>query len=313
MFKWPGEPSPHAEEHELADFLELAAWRDGSVSAVALSRLLGRLEDNDYSSGVPEEDEVDLAAEDAIAEIERRRDACAGGYPFALGDNGLTVRLDDSADEEAGTRRTIYKYLLLATRLNMRDNRQHADYDGSHLFEELAAESARCYLGDRSESLVFGTAAGAASFPDRIKELCNRMEEGDGFRNREGAAPTERDGKLDIVAWKPFADRQPGKLIAFGQCKTGTHYKNELTQLQPDSFCSKWLHTQPVHMPARMFFLAEALPRARWRNIAVDAGILFDRCRVIDFCRDLSPMVQQKIRDWTTAAAVATGLPSERM
>ena len=113
MFEWAGEPSPHAEEHELADFLELTAWRDGEVSAVALSRHLARLGENDYSDGVPEE--------------------------------------------------------------------------------------------------------------------------------------------------------------------------------------------------------AEARSRGRWRSAAVDAGILLDRCRVVDFCRDPDPAVRQKVREWTRAAAEATGLPGERV
>ena len=313
MFNWPGTPSLRAEEHELADFLELAAWRDGGVSAVALSRLLGRLGENDYSSGVPEEEEEDPAVENAFAELERRRDACDGGYPFVLGDKGVTVRLDEPEDEAGVARHAIYKYLLLATRLNMKDNRCHAGCDGALLFEELAAESAKLYLGARSESLVFGTAAGAGDFPGKIDELCERMGEGGGFCNRDGAPPRAQDGKLDVVAWKPFADRLPGKLIAFGQCKTGTHYEGELTQLQPGSFCSKWIHTPPAVTPVRMFFLAEARPRARWRSAAVDAGILFDRCRVVDFCRDPSPPVGQKVREWTRAAAAATGLPGGRV
>ena len=313
MFEWPGEPSPHAEEHELADFLELTAWRAGGTSAVALSRLLGRLGENDYRAGVPEEDEVDRAAGDAFAELDRRRHDCGGGYPFVLGGEGATVRLDEPRDEEADARHAIYKYLLLATRLNMRDNRRHAGRDGALLFEELAAETAKGYLGARSESLVFGTAAGTADFPGRIDELCARMGEGGGFRNRDDTPPRARDGKLDVVAWKPFADRRPGKLIAFGQCKTGTHYRDELTQLQPDSFCSKWLHTQPAVTPVRMFFLAEARPRGRWRSAAVDAGILFDRCRVVDFCRDPGAEVRWKVREWTRAAAEATGLPGGRV
>ena len=310
MFKWPGEPSSRAEEHELADFVELVAWQGGHMSAVALSRHLGRLGENDYTSGVPEEDEADRSAEGVFEELARRRDACAGGYPFVLSDSGYGVRIGEPGQEETGVRHTIYKYLLLATRLNMRDDRSHAGYDGAHLFEELSAESARCYLGGRAESLVFGTATVAGGFSRKVDDLCERMGEGGGFHNRDDAPPRERDGKLDVVAWKPFTDRQSGKLIAFGQCKTGTRYENELTQLQPDSFCSKWLRTQPAVNPVRMFFLAEALPRTRWRSRAVDAGILFDRCRVVDFCRDPNPEVWKKVRDWTAAAAQAAGLPS---
>ena len=159
--------------------------------------------------------------------------------------------------------------------------------------------------------MVFGTAVSAnGGFPVRVNKLCNRMAEGGGFFNHNNTVPRQQDDKLDVVAWTPFSDRLPGQLIMFGQCKTGTYYKDQLTQLQPDAFCRNWLRTQPAVTPARAFFLAEALPRSRWRYSAVNAGVLFDRCRIVDFARDASADLLAKIRDWTEAAAIATGLPS---
>ena len=311
MFKWPGEPSPFSEEHELADYVEIVAWRDGSMSKVALIRFLGRREDPDYSNGVPEEDEVDTVVEDAFAEIERRREVCAGGFPFVLDGNGVIVQREGHVGGGENARHAIYRYLLLATRLDMKNDRRHGGYDGAKLLEELAAEAARIYLGSRSESMVFGAAASAGGgFHDRVNKLCKRMGEGDGFADHDDTAPRQQDGKLDIVAWTPFSDRLPGQLIMFGQCKTGTHYKDQLAQLQPDAFCRKWLRTQPAVMPTRAFFLAEALPRSRWRDSAVDAGVLFDRCRIVDFAHDASDELLTRIRGWTRAAAIATGLES---
>ena len=308
MFKWPGEPSPSSEKHELADYVELDAWREGSMSTVKLTRFLGRREDPDYSDGVPEEDEVDTVAEDAFGELERRHEACAGGYPFVLDDRGIIFQRQKHIGGEENARHAIYKYLLLATRLNMRNDRQHDGYDGTRLLEELAAESARSYLGSRSKSMVFGTAVSARGFPDRINKLCKCIGEGGGFRDRDNTASRQQDGKLDVVAWTPFSDRLPGQLIMFGQCKTGTHYKDQLAQLQPDSFCRKWLRTQPAVTPTRAFFLSEALPRSGWRDSAVDAGVLFDRCRIVDFARDASADLLTRIRGWTEAAAIATDL-----
>lgn len=308
MFKWPGEPSPSSEKHELADYVELVAWREGSMSAVELARFLGRREDPDYSDGVPEEDEVDTVAEDAFGEIERRHEACAGGYPFVLDGSGAIVQRQKHIGGEENARHAIYKYLLLATRLNMRNDRQHDGYDGTRLLEELAAESARSYLGSRSESMVFGTAVSARGFPDRVNRLCKRIGEGGGFFGHGSTASRQQDGKLDVVAWTPFSDRLPGQLIMFGQCKAGTHYKDQLAQLQPDSFCRKWLRTQPAVTPTRAFFLSEALPRSGWRDSAVDAGVLFDRCRIVDFARDASADLLTRIRGWTEAAAIATDL-----
>ena len=306
MFKWPGTPSPRASEHELADYAELDCWQRNSTSTTALSADLGRLDENDYSDGVPEEEETDEIVTAAYVEMERRLQACRDGYPYVIDEQGHTLSVHRNVDNH---RHVVYRYLLLATRLNMKNNRVHAVIDGSLLLEELAADVAREYLGARAESLVFGTATGQVNFQGKINNLCQRMKEGNGFMNHYGVPPTQKDGKLDVVAWKHFTDGLPGKLIAFGQCKTGTGYKDTLAQLQPDSFCKKWLQSPLVLTPVRMFFVAEAVSRQRWRDTSIDAGLLFDRCRIVDFCDCISTDVLAKVKKWTAAAATANELP----
>lgn len=303
MFKWPGFPSSRAPGHELADYVELVCWKQGTFSVTALERELGRLEENDYSDGVPEDEEVQTRAGEAFQAIEHRIAACDDGYPFAM-DRGCVLR-----DEDAwNPKHDVYRYLLLATRLNMKNNRLHSAIDGTLLFEELAAEAAKRYIGFGAESFVFGTAGGVGNFRARVDILCREIGEGRGFMNRTGSSPTERDGKLDIVIWKHFADKRPGKLIAFGQCKTGTNYQDTLAHLQPDAFCDKWLHTSPSLMPVRMFCVAEALPRQNWYNLSRDAGLLLDRCRLVSCCVDVGENVMEEVVRWTTAAARATEL-----
>ena len=276
MFKWPELPSSRAPAHEIADFAELTCWKNGSASVNAVIASLGRLDENDYSEGVPVEDEITGYVEHAYREIEQRREACRGGYPFEIDSSGYTLK---PVSDNDNPRYDIYCYLLLATRLNMKNSRRHADIDGTLLLEELSAVTAREYLGDRAECMVFGTSSSGVRFVSKVNDLCRRLAEGDGFPIHSAAEPSERDGQIDIAVWKHFADRLPGKLIAFGQCKTGTHYRNELTQLQPDSFCRKWFRSFPAVPPIRMFFVAEALSRIRWYETASDAGLLFDRLR----------------------------------
>ena len=300
MFKWPQTPSPRASKQELADYTELVCWREGLMSRTALSGQLGRIDDNDYSDGVPEEDPTDGVVHTVYAEIEQRLDACRDGYPFLIDNQGYTLR---SVSDIENHRHIVYQYLLLATRLNMNESRMQADIDGALLLEELAADVAREYFGARAESIVFGTAANTQDFPNKVNQLCKGLKEGDGFLSHQEAPTTERDGKLDVVAWKHFNDGRPGKLIAFGQCKTGTSYMNTLSQLQPDSFCRKWFRSFPALVPLRMFFVADAISRLLWYNAVSDAGLLFDRCRIVDFCGDISADVLSKVKAWTAAAA----------
>ena len=307
MSKWPMKLSTRPQKQELADYAELDCWKQGSTSTNALSADLGRLDENDYYRGVLEDrGEVPQVVEAAYLEIEQRKEACRDGYPFEIGERGYTLRV---IQETGNHKHIVYKYLLLATRLNMRDNRVHAEIDGSLLLEELAADVLREYLGDRGDSLVFGTAAGMDDFPGKVNNLCKQIKEGNRFHNHSGAPLNERDGKLDVVAWKHFADQLPGKLIAFGQCKTGTNYKDTFTQLQPESFCKKWLQSPVILNPVRMFFVAEAVSRLHWKSTSIEAGLLFDRCRIVDFCDDISADVLERVTAWTAAAAKAVELP----
>ena len=143
MFKWPDVPIPTAEEHELADFAELLCWQEGNTSATALARALERRADYDHSRGVEEDEEIPRHAASAYREIERRTRICGEGYPFLLGRNGDTLSTLPCTNN---SKRAIYRYLLLATRMNMSSNRRHADIDGTQLFEELSAETCKEYL-----------------------------------------------------------------------------------------------------------------------------------------------------------------------
>ena len=299
MFKLPDAPSPRANLHEIADYAEWVCWRDNGTSKTALLQALGRLDENDYTDGVPEEEKTSSIVDEAFIEVERRRTACRDGYPFALRRMGYTLVSDQVG---ARHKHIIYKYLLLATRLNMRDDRSHAGIDGTGLFEELSAEAAQSYYGARAEKLIFGTSAKGSNFSAKVDALCEQMREGDGFVNRDEVPPEEQDGGLDVVVWKPFADNLPGKLIGFGQCKTGTHFRNALKSLQPSSFCNSWLYTAPTVPPVRMFFVAEALPKYNWNSTARSAGLLFDRCRIVDYSEDISAEVLEKVIAWTDAA-----------
>lgn len=302
MFKWPHSPNSSASTTEIADYAEMVCWRDGNVSGTEVIRDMEKLEENDYTRGVGKESDLEVRVGEALAEVRQREQACGAGYPFRQECDGQALKMDS----DGGERRLVYLYLLLATRLNMKDSRRHASIDGALLLEDLSAEVARAYFGKRAESYVFGS-SNRMSFGDKIDDLCARLNEGGGFRRQE-ARPSMRDGGLDVVVWKHFADRSPGKMIGFGQCKTGTSYRDRLSELHADAFCDKWTMDPPAVVPTRMYFVAEALARSSWRNDLIDAGLLFDRCRVVDYCGGCRSEVLALLLKWTNAAAIAHDL-----
>lgn len=300
MFKLPNLPSPQSECHELADFAELLAWDKGSVSSREISAYLGRLDENDHNIGCDDNDDVNADEIDEVMnEIERRSDACSGGYPFELTHEGTVLRHSPAGDNH---RVDLYHYLLLSTRLNMRDDRVHAGIDGAGLLEEIAAETLRCYLGPRrARSIVFGT-SNPGTFEDKVNQLCRELGEGGAFRTLDSALVDANDDKLDTVTWVPFADKSRSQLIVFGQCKTGTTWGTTVTQLQPTGFIKRWMCEQYMQDPVRAFCVAEAVNRSRWVGQCVYSGILFDRCRIVDFCEKPDLELFGRIKKWSNAA-----------
>ncbi len=299
MFMLPSIPSPEAEREELADFVELQAWRDQRVSQREIVAALGREEENEGTSGCEDEDDstTSLMGE-VMNELQDRALACGSGYPFEINENGTAVRFDSGS---CSPKSALYLYLLLSTRLNMRVRRNHGGIDGALLLEKVASSVLRHYLGPvRARSTVFGTAV-SGGFAAKVNSLCDELGEGGGFKNLDPEPTHAVDGKLDAVAWVPFSDRRPGQLIVFAQCKTGTSWRDSTAKLQPDSFIRKWFRDAPIVGPVRAFCVSEAL-KAHWMETGNDAGLVLDRCRLVDFFDGSDKALLDEVRIWTDAA-----------
>lgn len=302
-----------------ADWLELCALRDSDRNA-SLSDLVRELEvsgsyDAMSSSGdTPEEEDVvvrdqvreepartegknqyEAAADAALLEISERLAACGGNgsYPFEVGENYLALR--------DGTEQSTYVFLLLLSTYG--HDAGPAPGEGAKLFEEVCAQAAETYLGGQqclACSRVFG-------FPRRLRprqfgpaldDLCRAMGEGQGHRERP-PSKDQKDAKLDVVAWRGFPDRRPGKLIAFGQCATGENWPDKLTELQPVDWCRVWMQDTPAALPIRLFFVPHRIEERAWFQTCVHGGVLFERCRIAHLVLSPPPELVSRVTDWS--------------
>lgn len=293
-YKIPDTPTSSATVYELADYLELLCLVNESeysiVNAVRQIDYISDEVDEDQESG---DSDLFDNLQGALSEIDRRKVACGGRYPFDTMQNGI---VSSECEEPV---KLIYIFLLLSTRLNMIDNKIVGEIDGTALFERLSSIVAGEYFGNRSHNKVFGTGV-PGGFKEKIIDLIREIGEGDDYNDPELSTHDEKDGGVDVVVWKPFADKYKGKLIGLGQCKTGTNWRNEVGRLDPETFCSSYLKRQPITKPVGMFFVAE-ISRNNFETISRKAGLLFDRCRIMDFLPETERIPQElleKIKIW---------------
>ncbi|NKC14578.1 MAG: hypothetical protein GKR94_21070 [Gammaproteobacteria bacterium] len=309
-------PAHWAHLSQIADFAELECLRSTGrdVSVTDVARVLARSGvAQDDTERPSDDDKVRPIVQEAFDDIALRARHCGADsrYPFSLSDSGAVIHLKSMTSDES----ILYQYLLLATRLNMQLQRIQAKEDGTKLFELLCGEVAKNFFSSRSQaasSLVFGTGriekprdneaeVKETEFARSVDELCAFMEEGNGFENHSRSTRiTAKDGRLDVVVRKPFSDGRSGHFLGMGQCKTGTNWRNSVDSLQPENFVSKWVRTRPAFVPIRMFFVAERVG-SEWTDLAMDAGLFFDRCRIIENADFVSSDLRKKIKSWVEA------------
>lgn len=301
-------PVATAGPEELADYIELSAFgaadRNSSLQDLIQGlRRTGTSEEFD-SSANDEDDSTDRGGEkseasalDAFAELEDRRLACGGQgpYPFEILDRSISL-LPESE-------KAVYTFLLLLSRygLTAGPRRSHPE----RLFEEVALAAAQNYFGGRASgarALHFGFPRRMlpSAFPAALRTLLSHIN--DGISNEDAPANKhQKDGKLDLVAWREFPDRRQGKLIGYGQCAAGiTDWREKVSELQPLAFNKKWLREHPAVEPTRLFFVPLRVTSIDWRNTCIDGGILFDRCRISALAADVDEKVLSACSKWSS-------------
>lgn len=293
--------------YKVADFLEFECIKCGrGISSLSYRSYLSMPDDEIRNDGIESSDDVSVSIlDEAIAECSKRNQYCHNHYPFITGISSLNLKSENSWHKD------IYTFLLLATRIDMRDNREQGGYDGTQLFEQLCAIVTKEYYGKHCLAEVFGTST-SGPFKEKVENLLRSLNIRGHFKDPEGSTKHQKDGNLDIVAWIPFSDKKDGQMIALGQCKTGTHWDSLLTELDPEGFFALYSSQQPYSKPIKMFFVTESFGKYKWGERCNSGGILFDRTRIMEFLPvetdDELAELLDKIKIWNNAALAAEGM-----
>lgn len=302
----PPPPTDGPEYH--ADFLELTALKSARRSAsiheyirdLKLANADETLAESDDDKE-PEEgvDHSEPLAESAFSELDDRHISCGkdgANYPFEIASN--SVKLSQDAEK------SIYTFLALLSWFGK--DAGPAGSNGEKLFEEVCARAAAAYLGGPRPQVrwyVFGfpRRVGPKGFKDALDALCKELGEGQGHHKGRSKLPHEKDGKLDIVAWRDFHDRRQGKLIAFGQCATGKNWPDKVTELpRSEDWCRLWMADTPAIFPIRSFFVPHRIDRTNWFDTCVKGGILHDRCRIASLASGIDKLLEEEVARWSS-------------
>lgn len=291
-------PNSQDSAPSVADYMELQCLLTNTpVSSYSLRSLFSMSDDEIDNEGVESSDDLSVnTIEDGIKECEQRAKFCPAKYPFKVCLNSLEL-LDDG-----GVNREIYQFLLLSTRLNMKEQKVQAGHDATKLFEELCAIVAREYFGQHSKAMVFGT-ADCGGFQQKVETVINNLNLTSAYKVPLGSSGRQKDAAVDVIAWIPFADKKDSQMIAIGQCKTGTHWEGMLSSTQPDVFFESYFSSKPFADVERMFFVCESYGIDKWEERSRKAGIMFDRTRIMEYIpANIDANLLNRIMQWNHAA-----------
>ncbi len=266
-------PAESTNYIKLADWLELTAFTSGDRNASK-----GDLESALITASVvdPSRHElVEAMCLEVFRELEERRVGAGDAYPFDI--DGSVLKLNSGKND-----RVAYMFCLCLSYFRWSTKRNwEITVNPWLLFEELAASAAKEFINGsvyRFGTSRSGTRKAMTGFKNTINELTTLVGEGESFRNQ--TTLDKKDDKVDLVAWKDFADRKSSKLIMFGQCAGGENFETKLSEVNPDAFWKQWMSLSAVSPHLRSFYIPHRIPQIKWDYQGRYGGIIFDRCRV---------------------------------
>ncbi|WP_313211482.1 hypothetical protein [Stutzerimonas nitrititolerans] len=222
-----------------------------------------------------EEIALDQAIGPVISEVDRRLSILGDFYPFQRVGASLHYR-------ESKT--LVYEFCLITSLQKQLSAKPFNRLPV--LFELIATEAARFYLGDDAKGFRTGWPShdhkerptGLKDMLEKLSSLCGEFRWHPRFYIED--EPNEpKDEGMDFVVWKPI-DPRLGQLFLLGQCACGDDWDSKLSDLDIKRL-ERWVNpvtyvdfvkafAVPHHIPGHLIFA----------DVSTRAGLTFDRVRL---------------------------------
>lgn len=248
-----------------------------------------------------EEIALDQAVGPVIAETDRRASILGNAYPFSRRGNALYYNPSNTLIYEFCLATSIQKQLS-ASPFN----------ELPVLFELIAAEAARCYLGNLAKSFRTGWPSHndnerpttLKAMLEKLSELCGEFKwqpRAELPRDSDPHAP--KDEGMDFVVWKPIDQRQ-GQLFLLGQCACGDDWVNKLNDLDKKRL-ERWLNPITYVEFVRAFAVPHHIPgHIIFADVCSQAGLTFDRARLTMIAESNADQFREKFTHETLHRAI---------
>lgn len=253
-------------------------------------------EDTDFEGA---EKEFNEWLRPVLACIQRRALILDSAYPFQLDDNGDTLSyigvLDDTHVGQA-----VYMLCLILSSIPESEivdkARLKIPNSTRDRFQACSAWAAAAVIGGcayafgwpRPDGSDFMTALGIV-YHDSMgdKEATVRDEP------PPGASGAEKDGGIDIVAWRPRVDHASGKVYLLGQVATGKNWKDKPVAADIKPLHDNWFVFSPVSRPIPAMFIPYSIIPENGATVEDQLRFLTSRFGVVIY-RDVLPRYAQE-------------------
>jgi hypothetical protein len=271
-----------------ADWLELAAFL--SVSGRSrLDDLVGQ-QDLEWNQELPDFSETDEILADivanVVAEVERRAHDLEGAYPFSMTEDGSSLVLT----QEWSLGNAVYLFCLIIAHAVRSElvSRELAPDDASlrvarDVFQVCATLAAAGHCNGPSYSIGWPR-PDKTGFLEKLKQVWEHF--GDGTPREvplPGTPDQIKDEGIDVIAWWPERDEQPGQGFLVGQVASGHDWKGKSIRPHLERFLNEWFCVQPVSLAHPTVFIPFTVHQDQMRRTSSMHGYVVHRGRLARF------------------------------
>ncbi|MFA5935605.1 MAG: hypothetical protein WC787_02005 [Patescibacteria group bacterium] len=254
------------DPYAMADWLEIVMFLT-KLQQTSRAQLIDRMIAENGSTS--QELEVPMGL--LFQEIGRRRRIAGRAYPLEV-DNTL-IKIDPDSNSE------FYKFLLLISleKSPLRKGKRYKEID--EIFDKVVCAAAINYLGEGAKAIRFGSPPSDGR-PTDFRKAVEWLSEKTGVPLGSGSfSPKNKDGGVDVVAWKPFADHKTGFILTLIQCTVQLNWFPKGKDIVDHVWLAKLDTGRPIITSLAIPFVIHK-NYEKWDDLRRTVNVIFDRLRL---------------------------------